>query len=658
MVHKAISLFLLAASALQALAYPATSSSVQLKINTPLQADSLLNIHLDYAPKATAEDLTITLAACDSDAATHEVGTINVTADYQPKKLIWHVPADVHGSEVCFQAWSGSELVGQSEPLVGTKKVSKRGHPEMAGMFFDAVEYHKKNLAKRKTVAAKDKKDIKIGIVGAGMSGLFSGYLLDNAGFHNYEIIEANDRLGGRVHTAYFGKPSDYTYQEMGPMRFPIEWVYENKTLPVKDHQIVFQLAGELNKLNKKSYAVEFIEWFQSNPNNLVYYNGKRLPNGLVPTTADVSANPSLTGNPSDLASQSDAATAPYLSEKWMKEIGDDIYKAHDLALKEGLDDWSEWGYIHNKMGASLNATEYYTGGDAGSQIFGTMYDDFTFASTKWRTIDGGLDRLPQAFGPVLGDKVTFNTKVTKIAYDGEKVSLQWKKKAFDTKYESKEFENVIVAVPFSVVRTWHLPQFSYTLGKAIRELGYSQACKVALEFKTRFWEHGDRPIHGGCSSTDLPAGSVCYPSYKIGAKGKGVMLSNYASGDMGLRLASMEEKEHVALILENMVEMHGEIARDQYTGNYNRRCWILDEFQSGSWAQPTSGQHKLFMPSYFNLEHNIAFVGEHTDVKHAWISAALESAIRGVVMLLVEHGHVDEAKDIVDKWNAKWMKI
>lgn len=135
-------------------------------------------------------------------------------------------------------------------------------------------------------------------------------------------------------------------------------------------------------------------------------------------------------------------------------------------------------------------------------------------------------------------------------------------------------------------------------------------------------------------------------------------MLSNYASGDMGLRLASMEEKEHVALILENMVEMHGEIARDQYTGNYNRRCWILDEFQSGSWAQPTSGQHKLFMPSYFNLEHNIAFVGEHTDVKHAWISAALESAIRGVVMLLVEHGHVDEAKDIVDKWNAKWMKI
>lgn len=34
------------------------------------------------------------------------------------------------------------------------------------------------------------------------MSGLFSDFLLDSVGFHNYEIIEANDRLGGYV--SYF----------------------------------------------------------------------------------------------------------------------------------------------------------------------------------------------------------------------------------------------------------------------------------------------------------------------------------------------------------------------------------------------------------------------------------------------------------------------
>lgn len=65
------------------------------------------------------------------------------------------------------------------------------------------------------------------------------------------------------MHTTYFGKTGT-AYQEMGPMRFPIEFEYEGKTLPITDHQIVFQLVDELNKLNKKSFHVEFIKWYQS----------------------------------------------------------------------------------------------------------------------------------------------------------------------------------------------------------------------------------------------------------------------------------------------------------------------------------------------------------------------------------------------------------
>lgn len=200
--------------------------------------------------------------------------------------------------------------------------------------------------------------------------------------------------------------------------------------------------------------------------------------------------------------------------------------------------------------------------------------------------------------------------------------------------------------------------ELSFTLSEAIQNLGYSQACKVALEFKTRFWEKLEKPIKGGCDSTDLISGSVCYPSYDIGSDGPGVMLSSYASGNFGLRFASMTEEQHVARVLEDMVELHGDIVKEQYTGNYNRKCWILDEFESGSWAEPEAGQHKLYMPSYFNMEKGLVFIGEHTDIKHAWISAALESSIRGVVMILVEHGHISEAKKIVKEWNAGWMKI
>lgn len=394
---------------------------------------------------------------------------------------------------------------------------------------------------------------------------------------------------------------------------------------------------------------------------NLYYRQGFRLPDGRIPTVGEVQANSSIVPKSADtsaLSSVTDNATAEFFTEDWFKLMGDDLYAAHEKALEEGYDDWSEWGWLHNKMGLSLNATDYATGLGAG-QIWENMYDTFTFSkSTAWKTINGGLNRLPQAFGPVLGKKVTYGVRVSKLDFDGDKVSVQWKKSPYDTKYKSKKYDNVIVAAPFSVVRTWHLPQLDYTLNQAIHNLGYSQACKVALEFKERFWEKLDRPIQGGCDSTDLLSGSICYPANNIGTKGPGVVLASYTSGDMGLRFASMTEDEHVSRIVEDFTELHGDLVKKYWTGKYDRRCWILDPFQSGSWASAEPGQHKLYMPSYFKMDHGLVFVGEHTDIKHAWISAALESSIRGVVMILVENGHIDEAKAIVKKYNAKWMKI
>ena len=43
-------------------------------------------------------------------------------------------------------------------------------------------------------------KNLSIGVIGGGVSGLASANLLTKAGF-NTQILEARDRLGGRVHT-------------------------------------------------------------------------------------------------------------------------------------------------------------------------------------------------------------------------------------------------------------------------------------------------------------------------------------------------------------------------------------------------------------------------------------------------------------------------
>ncbi|KAL8860794.1 MAG: hypothetical protein Q9178_002824 [Gyalolechia marmorata] len=61
--------------------------------------------------------------------------------------------------------------------------------------------------------------DTKICIVGAGISGLYAGLILDHLGVA-YDILEASPRPGGRILTHYFSTRK-HDYYDIGAMRFP-----------------------------------------------------------------------------------------------------------------------------------------------------------------------------------------------------------------------------------------------------------------------------------------------------------------------------------------------------------------------------------------------------------------------------------------------------
>jgi len=222
------------------------------------------------------------------------------------------------------------------------------------------------------------------------------------------------------------------------------------------------------------------------------------------------------------------------------------------------------------------------------------------------------------------------------------------------------DFDYVITAIPFSRVRLMRLPPYSSLLTRAIDTMNYDPACKIALQYKTRFWEHLDKPIFGGCGAVDIPGiGSVCYPSYKLNSTGPGVLLATYIS-DNGLARAvgALSDADHVGLVQRAMIETHGSIAEEQFTGSYDRHCWEHDPFETGAWCSPLAGQQTLYLPAYFRTEFKTVFVGEHTSYTHAWIWSALESAVRGTTQLLLDMGLVDEAKAITETWMARWISM
>ncbi|KAM0327161.1 hypothetical protein ACHAQA_006292 [Verticillium albo-atrum] len=657
---------------------PIAQDSIFFHSLSDVSSESVHNIHITYNDNFPHGDVRVVYGDCSPKTTGHfhhEVASIFTKRESAPDRLVWIVPKDVSQSG-CLHAYAEGVLLGRSAPINFSDSLRKREtlHEigDSNGLWFSGVRYLE-STNKTAALSAKEAKDKKIAIVGGGMSGLMTSLLLTSVGMTNWHIVESSQRVGGRVRTKYLNGtgPDDYQYQEMGPMRFPVSVQYKdtNQTLDIQDHKLVFQLADVLNKMNGNSsdLAINFIPWIQSSPNTPTNSRGYRLPDGRIPSAAQVAADPSMLPAAVNASDPEGAELGGKfierlldLSPERMRNISSNVFQAHREAIDRGLFHWSEAGYLKYQLGLDEDTVDFLAGSGS-SPMWGEWYDNVYFSATTWRTIDKGLDSLPRAFAPHVQDKITYGRKIDGLQYNKttSKVSLTWRNSPLDMVPETDEYDFAVVSVPFSKVRLWRTPTYSSLLSRAISTLNYAQSCKVALHYETRFWEQLENPIFGGCGSTDIPGvGSVCYPAYEINSTRPGVILSSYTSGTAARSVAALSEEDHVALIQRAMVEVHGEIANEQWTGAYDRQCWEVDEHQAGAWASPTVGQQELFIPAYHKTEMNTIFVGEHTSITHAWIFSALESAVRGTTQLLLELGLVDEAKEVVDTWMARWITV
>lgn len=180
------------------------------------------------------------------------------------------------------------------------------------------------------------------------------------------------------------------------------------------------------------------------------------------------------------------------------------------------------------------NGKEFRSTGGGASSFWDKLCETMYLNATTWKTIDGGMDRLPLSFSPFVEKVTTMNHRVEGVEYspDSDTITLQSRSHGSETlTYSTHDY--AILAVPFSVMKTWQIPGLGTTMQDAIANLPYTSACKVALEFKTRFWEHFPKPIYGSCwtASPEFPGiGTMCYPSYNINGTGPAALLASYIS--------------------------------------------------------------------------------------------------------------------------------
>ncbi|KZS88406.1 FAD/NAD(P)-binding domain-containing protein [Sistotremastrum niveocremeum HHB9708] len=579
----------------------------------------------------------------------------------------------------------------------------------------------------------------KVGIIGAGIAGLYAAMILKSLGY-DYEILEASQRIGGRAYTYHFnlpppGCPENYDYYDIGAMRFPdIPWM-----------QRVFDLF--------KLLKVEQIPYFLSAPGTFLHFNGHQWPadkpqyevvgdgtvqyldvfnvtvsnGGAVPDSfilhlrvpaEDAPGSPDAVWwglafdrlrEPFKLLNEvPPAELASALAKAWATLLPYDSHSVRSYLLSpevgypNAVVTWLETFqtatglYDRSLINSVMDSLDFDW--PTGSPMQDTILPCHKVTSDSdpvlWKCIKGGSSRVTDQMAQTLDDgKILKGQRVTRLQLREDDASGTVEVFLNDAASPARSYSHVICTTPLGVlgeIDTLDLG-LAYSQNTAIRSLLYDSSVKVAVKFKTRWWEDPDivnPPIFGGTSSTDLPIRTIVYPSYGIptslssdDVKPPGVLMISYLWSQDAIRLGAQypydptvqsEDPRHrqfpldhplLQLTLNNLERVHG-VSRDKFGEvedwhffNWNASSFARGPFvvfSPGQFQSPSAQQNNLGLYTsllFPNKTGTFFIAGEAASIHHGWFLASLNSAWRAVHGVLQSLGAEEDKKRLYELW-------
>lgn len=446
-------------------------------------------------------------------------------------------------------------------------------------------------------------------IVGAGLAGLSAGFELKRQG-HEVVILEAQNRVGGRIHTLRSFAPG--LYAEAGGMRIP------------RVHDLTLRYC-ELFGLPMRPFVM-------GNPKGLVHVGGVRM------TAEEANADPSRLAF--ELEANERGSTSDQLWESAIGELREMVEREGDAAwdhIVREYDEFSLYEYLRHR-GWSSGAIEYFAvmnflESDMHNALVEVLREELGGAYVDMQEIAGGMDRLPHAFFGSLQQEIRLGAEVYAIDQEPDSVSVHVRTEA-GRSVERADF--AIVTIPFSVLRHVEvITPFSREKQRAIRQLNYHASTKILFQVRERIWETDDG-ILGGASVTDMPIRRMNYPTPDPDNR-RGMLLASYTWGQDALQWGAMDEETRLEEALDDVARIHPRI-REVYEVGASY-AWYSDRWARGAFAMFAPEQQTQLHADIVAPEGRVLFAGEHCSLYHAWIQGALESGIRAAQQV---HGAPD----------------
>ena len=426
-------------------------------------------------------------------------------------------------------------------------------------------------------------------IVGAGIAGLAAGYRLAQAGVP-VEIIEANNRIGGRILTSKKAAGTSLIAELGG------EFIDT-------DHICIRSLAEELglpliDLLAADAGLISDTYFFEGRPIAL-----DEIVNAFVPVAARIEADLEALENFEDYTSEDETALA--IDSISLAEYLDQSPTVPVIRQLLRVAYTSDFGLKAEEQ-SPLNLI-YYIGTEPGTfEVFGDSDERFY--------IDGGTEQITGRLAQFLGDSIATSTVLESVREQSDGrflVGLRSGMNSFDRTYE-----RVILTVPFSVLRTIELDvELPEIKREAIETVGYGSNSKLIAGYtekiwRTRFNSRANILTDLGFQNTWESANSR-YASNTVG------LITNYTGGSQGLAVGSGTISDQIQQFNRNLEAVFPGINSVAIQNRGERAFWTANPFSLGSYLCYRPGQFTRFYGVEGERVGTLFFAGEHTSLEY-----------------------------------------
>jgi monoamine oxidase len=429
-------------------------------------------------------------------------------------------------------------------------------------------------------------------VAGAGLAGLTAAHYLERVGAE-VTVVEARDRVGGRVHTRRGFEGGQYA--EAGADLIESE----------QSH-----LLGLADEFGLKTTRILRKGWG--------FYGSSKGGRKTIRSAPDTFERAAQRLGP-------EIAAFRAAGRRWDSGIG-------QLLGRQSVAGWLKAARADGNLSAGVRGLRGFFLADPERLSLLQLVDQFASddipgEGRMYRLIDGN-DALPAAMAAGLRGRIMLNHVVKRVARRGAALRVA----VDDGRLQQLPANYVVMALPASTMKkVAFVPSLHDDQWRAITTLGYGPATRVLLQFDRRFWRRLGRPTAYG---TDQPTGAVWDGNEQ--QPGQPGILSLLAGGNAAREVRDLIRRQG----WPGLVRQLSWLGRPSRLLHATTVAWDRDPWALGGYAVFDPRFDPLLRPWLSRPAGRIVFAGEHTsDRWQGYMNGAIESGKRAALEVAMQAG-------------------